>query len=42
MSAKVNLPLPYVPMTLQTLVVLMIGAAYGWLPAIRPMLDRRG
>jgi biotin transport system substrate-specific component len=30
MSAKVNLPLPYVPMTLQTLVVLMIGAAYGW------------
>jgi biotin transport system substrate-specific component len=30
-SAKINLPLPYVPMTLQTLVVLMIGAAYGWL-----------
>jgi biotin transport system substrate-specific component len=30
LSAKVNLPLPYVPMTLQTLVVLMIGAAYGW------------
>jgi biotin transport system substrate-specific component len=29
-SAKVNLHLPYVPMTLQTLVVLMIGAAYGW------------
>jgi biotin transport system substrate-specific component len=29
-SAKVNLPLPYVPMTLQTLVVLIIGAAYGW------------
>ena len=28
-SAKINLPLPYVPMTLQTLVVLMIGAAYG-------------
>lgn len=28
-SAKVNLPLPYVPMTLQTLAVLMIGAAYG-------------
>ncbi|MET0677956.1 MAG: biotin transporter BioY, partial [Bradyrhizobium sp.] len=25
LSAKVNLPLPYVPMTLQTLVVLMIG-----------------
>jgi len=30
LSAKVNLPLPYVQMTLQTLVVLMIGAAYGW------------
>lgn len=30
LSAKVNLPLPYVPMTLQTLVVLMIGATYGW------------
>lgn len=30
LSAKLNLPLPYVPMTLQTLVVLMIGAAYGW------------
>ena len=30
LSAKVNLPLPYVPMTLQTLVVLMNGAAYGW------------
>ncbi|GEO13175.1 biotin transporter BioY [Microvirga aerophila] len=29
-SAKVQVPLPYVPMTLQTLVVLMIGAAYGW------------
>src|ERR1700680_4664152 len=29
LSAKVNLPLPYVPMTLQTLVVLMLGAAYG-------------
>jgi biotin transport system substrate-specific component len=29
LSAKVNLPLPYVPMTLQTLVVLAIGAAYG-------------
>jgi hypothetical protein len=38
----VNLPLPYVPMPLHTLVVLMIGAAYGWLPAIRRMLDRRG
>jgi biotin transport system substrate-specific component len=30
LSAKVSLPLPYVPMTLQTLVVLLIGAAYGW------------
>jgi biotin transport system substrate-specific component len=30
LSAKINLPLPYVPMTLQTLIVLMIGAAYGW------------
>ena len=30
LSAKVNLPLPYVPMTLQTLVVLVIGAGYGW------------
>jgi biotin transport system substrate-specific component len=30
LSAKTNLPLPYVPMTLQTLIVLMIGAGYGW------------
>ncbi|MEH2477318.1 biotin transport system substrate-specific component [Nitrobacteraceae bacterium AZCC 2146] len=30
LSAKINLPLPFVPMTLQTLVVLMIGAACGW------------
>ncbi len=30
LSAKIKLPLPYVPMTLQTLVVLVIGAAYGW------------
>ncbi len=29
-SAKINLQLPFVPMTLQTLVVLLIGAAYGW------------
>jgi biotin transport system substrate-specific component len=29
LSAKVNLPLPYVPMTLQTLTVLVIGAVYG-------------
>lgn len=30
LSAKVQVPLPYVPMTLQTLVVLLIGATYGW------------
>lgn len=30
LSAKIRLPLPYVPMTLQTLVALLIGAAYGW------------
>jgi biotin transport system substrate-specific component len=30
LSARINLPLPYVPMTLQTLVVLLIGATYGW------------
>jgi len=30
LSAKVMVPLPYVPMTMQTLVVLLIGAAYGW------------
>ncbi len=44
LSAKVNLPLPYVPMTLQTLVVLMIGAAYGWRPRQRDhdRLPRRG
>jgi biotin transport system substrate-specific component len=30
LSAKVQVPLPFVPMTLQTLVVLMIGASYGW------------
>lgn len=29
LSAKINLPLPYVPMTLQTLVVVLVGAAYG-------------
>lgn len=29
LSAKINVPLPYVPMTMQTMVVLMIGAAYG-------------
>ena len=28
-SAKVNVPLPYVPMTLQTMVVMLISAAYG-------------
>jgi biotin transport system substrate-specific component len=30
LSAKIQVPLPYVPMTLQTLVVLVIGASYGW------------
>lgn len=30
LSAKINVPLPYVPMTMQSLVVLLIGAAYGW------------
>lgn len=30
LSAKINLPLPFVPMMLQTLVVLLIGAVYGW------------
>ena len=30
LSAKINLPLPYVPMTLQTLAVVMIGVVYGW------------
>lgn len=29
-SAKIQVPLPFVPMTLQTLVVLVLGAAYGW------------
>jgi biotin transport system substrate-specific component len=29
-SAKVQVPLPFVPMTMQTLVVLIIGASYGW------------
>ena len=38
LSAKINLPLPYVPMTLQTLVVLMIGAAYGWRLGGRTMI----
>jgi biotin transport system substrate-specific component len=30
LSAKINLALHYVPMTLQTLVVLVIGVVYGW------------
>lgn len=30
LSAKIQIPLPPVPMTMQTLVVLMLGAAYGW------------
>ncbi len=29
-SAKIQVPLPPVPMTMQTLVVLIIGATYGW------------
>jgi biotin transport system substrate-specific component len=29
-SAKVQVQIPYVPMTMQTLVVLLIGATYGW------------
>jgi len=30
LSAKIQVPIPPVPMTLQTLVVLLIGATYGW------------
>lgn len=30
LSAKIQVPLPAVPMTLQTLVVVMIGAGFGW------------
>lgn len=30
LSAKIQVPIPPVPMTLQTLVVLIIGATYGW------------
>lgn len=30
LSAKIQVPLPPVPMTLQTLVVLLIGAGFGW------------
>jgi biotin transport system substrate-specific component len=29
-SAKIQVPFPPVPMTMQTLVVLLIGATYGW------------
>lgn len=29
-SAKVQIPFPVVPLTLQTLVVLVVGMAYGW------------
>jgi biotin transport system substrate-specific component len=29
-SAKIQVPIPPVPMTMQTLVVLIIGATYGW------------
>jgi biotin transport system substrate-specific component len=41
-SAKFKLPLPYVPMTLQTLVVLMIGAAYGWRLAVATIVAYLG
>jgi biotin transport system substrate-specific component len=30
LSAKIQVPIPPVPMTMQTLVVLLIGATYGW------------
>jgi biotin transport system substrate-specific component len=30
LSAKIQVPIPPVPMTMQTLVVLIIGATYGW------------
>ncbi|HWW49442.1 MAG TPA: biotin transporter BioY [Xanthobacteraceae bacterium] len=30
LSAKINVPLPYVPMTMQSLVVLSLGVIYGW------------
>src|SRR5215212_4228422 len=30
LSAKIQVPIPPVPMTMQTLVVLVIGATYGW------------
>lgn len=29
-SAKIQIPFPYVPMTMQTLVVLLIGMSFGW------------
>ena len=29
-SAKIQVPIPPVPMTMQTLVVLLLGATYGW------------
>jgi biotin transport system substrate-specific component len=42
LSAKIKLPLPYVPMTLQTLVVLLIGAAYGWRLGVTTILAYLG
>ncbi len=36
LSAKLQVPFYPVPMTLQTLVVLLIGAAYGWRSARPP------
>lgn len=30
LSAKIQVPIPFVPMTMQTFVVLVIGMAYGW------------
>jgi biotin transport system substrate-specific component len=42
LSAKIKLPLPYVPMTLQTLVVLLIGAAYGWLLSVTTVIAYLG
>jgi biotin transport system substrate-specific component len=42
LSAKIKLPLPYVPMTLQTLAVLLIGAAYGWRLGVTTILAYLG
>ncbi|UTD29338.1 biotin transporter BioY [Bradyrhizobium sp. WD16] len=42
LSAKINVPLPYVPMTMQSLVVLLIGAAYGWRLGLATLLAYLG